>query len=204
MKTARELGYVGCYNCGTVHLPTDTTCRTCGAGLVSRKDNSLQAVWAWLLTGLIFYIPANIYPLLVNRVLGAEAGHTIIEGIIIFFEKGDYFVAIVIAIASLVIPVAKFFVIGFLALSIHFNWNLNAHMRLVLYEIVEFIGRWSMIDVFVVALMAGLIQLGSLVSVLPGAGSICFALSVIFTMLSAQAIDTKSIWDTAPKDHANV
>ncbi|WP_037313547.1 paraquat-inducible protein A [Ruegeria halocynthiae] len=200
MISARESGLVGCHKCGTVHEPSLRECRTCGAGLRSRKPNSLQNTWAWLITGLVFYIPANMFPLLTNRVLGSDDGHTIIEGVILFYKKGDFLVATVILAASLIIPITKFLIIGFLILSIRFRWDLSAHARLVLYELVEFIGRWSMIDVFVVALMAGLIRLGAIISILPGPGSVCFALSVIFTMISAQSIDTKLIWDQTPKE----
>ncbi|MCL6283735.1 paraquat-inducible protein A [Ruegeria sp. 2012CJ41-6] len=200
MISAREAGLVGCHRCGTVHQPQDHDCRMCGKTLKSRKPNSLQKTWAWLITGLVFYIPANVFPLLSNRVLGSEDGHTIIEGIILFFKKGDFLVASVIMAASLLIPIGKFLIVGFLVLSIHYRWNLSAHARLVLYELVEFIGRWSMIDVFVVALLASLIRLGAIISILPGPGSVCFALSVVFTMISAQSIDAKLIWDDTSKE----
>lgn len=202
MMSACDAGLVGCHKCGTVHKPQLSDCRTCGAKLRSRKPNSLQNTWAWLMTGLVFYVPANTFPLLTNRVFGSDDGHTIIEGIILFFEKGDYLVAIVIMTASLLIPMSKFLIIAFLVLSIQFRWDLSLHARLILYELVEFIGRWSMIDVFVVALLAALIRLGTVISILPGPGSICFALSVIFTMLSAQCIDTKLIWDESSKESA--
>ena len=199
---ACDLGLVGCRVCGAVHEQDQTRCRNCGAHLNARIPNSLQKTWAWLITGIVFLIPANLYPLLANRVLGSETGHTIIEGIIIFLKSGAYFVAIVILVASLVIPIAKILIIAVLVLSIQFRWNLSNHARLLLYEFVEFIGRWSMIDVFVVALLVGLVNLGAIIAIVPGWGAICFALSVICTMVSAQCIDTKLIWDSRKEsDH---
>lgn len=203
MTRAIDMGWVGCHTCGTVHESDQTRCRTCSAQLHSRLPNSLQQTWAWLITGALFLIPANMLPLLSNLVLGQNEGHTIAEGIAIFFQTGDYFVAIVILIASLLIPFSKIFVIAILLLSIQFRWQLGNKTRLLLYEFVEFIGRWSMIDVFVVALLAGLVKLGAVISILPGAGAICFALSVIFTMIAALRIDSKMIWDAPPRTLSN-
>ncbi|WP_263827038.1 paraquat-inducible protein A [Ruegeria aquimaris] len=155
----------------------------------------MQKLWAWLVTGIFFLIPANLYPLLSNEIFGHEEGHTILEGILLFAQSGDYLVAGVIFLASFVIPFFKVAVIATLALSIQHGWQLSPRLRHVLYEFVEFIGRWSMIDVFVVALLTGLVHLGAILAFLPGAGAICFALSVICTMLSAQALDAKLIWD---------
>lgn len=200
MTRARDLGWVGCHNCGAVHDGAAGECRTCGANLHSRLPNSLQKVWAWLITGVFFLIPANLYPLLSNKFLGHTEGHTIIEGIVIFMKTGSYFVAIVILVASLVIPIFKVAVIALLALSVQFGWNLSNHTRLLLYEFVEFIGRWSMIDVFVVALLTGLVHLGALFAIVPGTGAICFAMSVICTMISAQCMDSKLIWDSQPNE----
>ncbi|MCG7518327.1 paraquat-inducible protein A [Ruegeria sp. Ofav3-42] len=200
MTRACDMGWVGCHICGAVHDEQAHECRNCSAVLHARTPGSLQKTWAWLITGILFLIPANLYPLLSNRILGSEEGHTIIEGIIIFLEAGNYFVAIVILVASLVIPLAKIAIIAFLIVSIQLGWNLSNHSRLLLYEFVEFIGRWSMIDVFVVALLAGLVNLGAIVAIVPGLGAICFALSVVCTMISAQCIDTKLIWDRGVED----
>ncbi|HCE70733.1 paraquat-inducible protein A [Ruegeria pomeroyi] len=195
MTRAADMGWIGCHNCGAVHAPGPSRCRTCGAALYARLPNSLQKVWAWLLTGVLFLIPANLYPLLSNEIFGHEEGHTILEGIVLFARSGDLLVAGVIFLASFVIPVVKVAVIALLACSVRYDWQMNRRRRLLLYEFVEFIGRWSMIDVFVVALLTGLVHLGAILSFLPGLGAVCFALSVICTMLSAQAMDAKLIWD---------
>ena len=159
------------------------------------NSDSLQRTWAWLITSLVFFIAANLLPLLINSVLGQEEAHTIIEGIVIFLEHGDYLVAFVILTASLIIPILKLLTIAYIALSIQFNWKSSIRPRVMLYKAVEFIGRWSMIDVFVVALLASLIQLGGIIAIKPGPGTICFALSVVFAMFSAGSIDSKLIFE---------
>ncbi len=160
-----------------------------------RDPHSLQRVWAMLLMGLICYIPANLYPMLRTRTLFSVQQDTIVGGAISFIEYGSYFVAAVILIASVVIPLAKFMAIGFLAISVTRPSSVSAHQRQLLFEVVEYIGRWSMIDIFVVAIMSSLVQLNTLVAVQPGIASLFFALSVIFTMLAAQAFDSRLIWD---------
>ena len=145
---------------------------------------------------MIFFIPANIYPMLITNTLGNEQKSTIIGGVIELIDYGSYFVAAVVGIASIVVPIAKFVVIGMLLASIRRAWQLNPHQRLRLYEITEFIGRWSMIDVFVVAILVALVQLDFVASVNPGFAAVSFALSVIFTMLAAQSLDQRLIWDS--------
>ncbi len=193
--TAREAGLVACTTCGLLDHPRQT-CQRCGAALHSREPLSYQRTLAWLIAGMVFFIPANLYPMLITNTFGSEQKSTIIGGVIELIEYGSYFVALVVGVASILVPLAKFAVIGLLLASIRRAWKLNPHQRLHLYEITEFIGRWSMIDVFVVAILAALIQLDFVASVNPGFAAVSFALSVIFTMLSAQSLDQRLIWDS--------
>ncbi|WP_298844778.1 paraquat-inducible protein A [uncultured Roseobacter sp.] len=193
--SARDMGLVCCRRCSGVWPAETPRCARCGKRLVMRDWHSLQRVWAFLLVGLMCYIPANLYPMLRTRTLFSVQQDTIIGGAISFIEYGSYFVAGVILVASVVIPLGKFLAIGFLALSVRHPSSVSAHQRQLLYEIVEYIGRWSMIDIFVVAIMSALVQLNTLVAVQPGIASLFFALSVIFTMLAAQAFDSRLIWD---------
>jgi paraquat-inducible protein A len=140
------------------------------------------------------YVPANTYPMLITRQFGSESDSTIVGGAVDLIEHGAIGIAIVILVASVVIPLAKFGSIAFLALSVRRPNLLTAHRRHQLYEIVEYIGRWSMIDVFVVAILSALVQL-NVATVKPGLASLAFAASVIFTMLSAQAFDPRLLWD---------
>jgi paraquat-inducible protein A len=198
--TARRAGLVACTSCGSVHAPTAARCRRCGAGLVSREPESLQRVWAWLFAGIVVYIPANIYPMLLTSTLGRTRENTIVGGIVELAESGAYFVALIVFVASVVIPVGKFIAIAYLALMVNSPDLVTGHGRQRLYNVVEFIGRWSMIDVFVVAILSALVQLDFVATVNPGVAAFSFALSVAFTMLSAQSFDSRTIWDAYETD----
>ncbi|MDB6180956.1 paraquat-inducible protein A [Paracoccus fistulariae] len=200
--TAHRAGLLGCRSCGRVWPESQTNCARCGATLVPPDRRSLQAVWAWWLAGLITYIPANIFPMMSTRSLGGLAGNseaTIMEGVLQLIHHGSYDIAAIVFVASIVVPIGKFIAIAWLALaagrpaSVH-----QAHRRLHVYEVVEFIGRWSMIDVFVVAILSALVQLGFVASIHPGPAAVSFALSVAFTMLSAQSFDPRLIWRGLP------
>ena len=193
--TAREAGLVACHRCALVHGADEVRCRRCSARLSSRKPLSLQRVWAWWIAGIVAYIPANLYPMLATRQLATTHEDTIIGGVVILAQAGAWGIAAIIFVASVVVPLAKFGVIALLAWSVTRPSRLSQHARVHLHEIIEFVGRWSMIDVFVVALLAALVQLGAAASVHPGPAAVCFALSVAFTMLSAQSFDPRLIWD---------
>ncbi|MEM8788752.1 MAG: paraquat-inducible protein A [Pseudomonadota bacterium] len=200
--TARAAGLIGCERCGKVAPMGQAACGRCGSPLNSRRPGSLQAVWAWLIAGIIVYIPANIYPMLYTNTLTSRHSGTIVGGIIDLIEYGSYFVAIVVFVASVLIPIGKFVVIGYLAFAVRARAVPARRRRAMhrMYEIVEFIGRWSMIDVFVVAILSALVQLGSVASIRPGIAAACFALSVAMTMLAARAFDPRLIWDLEPAD----
>jgi paraquat-inducible protein A len=149
--------------------------------------------------GALCYIPANVFPMLRTQTLLHVEESTIISGAVELAHHGAYGIAAIILFASVVIPLAKFWAVAFLAISVKYPTRVSTHKRQFLYEIVEYIGRWSMIDIFVVAILSALVQLKSLASINPGAASIFFALSVVFTMLSAQAFDSRMIWDVQAK-----
>lgn len=173
----------------------DRVCKRCGGALQSRDAQSLQKVWAWLLAGMIAYLPANIYPMLLTSTLTTRSESTIIGGVIELVEHGSLGIAAIVFIASVMIPVGKFMAIAYLAISVQRRSMASQHERHRAYEVVEFIGRWSMIDVFVVAILSALVQLDTIATINPGIAAVSFALSVIFTMLSAQAFDSRLIWD---------
>lgn len=193
--TARDTGLVTCRRCLRVWPMDNVDCGRCGAALQSRDTQSLQRVWSLLIAGLICYVPANIYPMLITQTLANSSGSTIVGGAIDLLHHGAVGVAVIILVASVLIPVGKFLAIAYLALSIHRGSTRSAERRHHMYEMVEFIGRWSMIDVFVVAILSALVQLSVVASIHPGPAALTFALSVIFTMLSAQAFDTRLFWD---------
>lgn len=200
--SAHDLGVVACTRCSRVWPEGTVACGRCGKKIIARDVKSLQRVWALWTMGLICYVPANIYPMLQTRTLVLSQENTIVDGAVDLMHHGAFAVAFVILFASVFIPVGKFFAIAFLALSVKRASSVTNHQRQMLYEVVEFIGRWSMIDIFVVAIMSSLVQLNTVAAINPGPASIFFALSVIFTMLSAQAFDSRMIWDVQIKQKA--
>ncbi|MEW9918025.1 paraquat-inducible protein A [Marimonas sp. MJW-29] len=193
--SARELGIVACKRCTKASPAGTNRCPRCGHKLHARDPHSLQRVWAFWIVGFICYIPANTYPMLRTQTLFQVDESTIIGGAVELAHYGAYGIAAIILFASVVIPLAKFWAIAYLAISVTQKVNFSNHRRQFMYEIVEYIGRWSMIDIFVVAILSALVQLRTLASINPGPAAIFFALSVIFTMLSAQAFDSRMIWD---------
>ncbi len=212
--SAREAGLVACRSCGLVWPPSTARCGRCHARLASRDANSLERVWAWLVAGLLVYIPANLYPMLRTTQLFRTEDSTIVGGVVDLIHHHAYGIAAIVFFASVVIPVGKFLVIAYLAVLLSSSHGTDPHRLHKLHVAVEWIGRWSMIDVFVVAILVALVQFDVLATIKPGLAAACFALSVVFTMLSAQAFDPRLIWDQArhfgpahradPKDHLHV
>lgn len=193
--TAHAAGLRGCRTCGRANAAIATTCQRCGAPL--DHVPALQMVWAWLIAGMVVYVPANVYPMLRTQTMGRTQDNTILGGVVDLVQSGFWLVAFIVFFASIVIPVSKFVVIAYLALAVHWRWPMRGHARQRLYEVVEFIGRWSMIDVFVVAILSALVQFNIAATVAPGIAAVSFALSVAFTMLAAQAFDPRLIWRAA-------
>ncbi|RJL03367.1 paraquat-inducible membrane protein A [Paracoccus aestuarii] len=200
--TAHRAGLLGCQRCGRVWPQDHDQCHRCGAHLVPPDRRGLQKVWAWWLAGLIAYIPANVFPMMSTRTFAGLAGNseaTILGGVMELIHYGSWDIAIIVFVASIVVPMGKFVAIAWLAIVAGRPANVDqAHTRLKVYEVVEFIGRWSMIDVFVVAILSALVQLGFVASIHPGPAAVSFALSVAFTMLSAQSFDARLIWRGLP------
>ncbi len=149
-----------------------------------------------MFAGFVAYIPANLYPMLETTQLGKTTSSTLIGGVVELVLHQSYGVAFIVFFASIVIPLGKFGAITYLAVQVAKPAPEAAHARHKMFEVVDFIGRWSMIDVFVVALVSSLVQLGSAVSIQPGIAAVSFAISVAFTMLSAMSFDQRLIWDT--------
>ncbi len=148
------------------------------------------------------YVPANLFPMMRTQTFAGLQGSseaTIMQGVVALMHYGNYDIAIIVFVASVIVPVSKFLAIAWLATVAGRPATVEqAHTRLKIYEVVEFIGRWSMIDVFVVAILSALVQLGFVASVHPGPAAVSFALSVAFTMLSAQSFDPRLIWRGLP------
>ena len=196
-RTGRACGLTACTDCGRAAPIAAAVCPRCAARLDPAPAGT-QAVWAFLIAGVVAYVPANIMPMLITRSFGRTEASTLIGGAIDLATEGAWFVAGVVLVASVVIPIMKFVVVGYLALSIDRGSARRLHEKRHLHHLVELIGRWSMIDVFVVAVLAALVQLGFVASIEPGPAAAPFALSVILTMLAAQRLDSRAIWNPDP------
>ncbi|MFB2683714.1 PqiA/YebS family transporter subunit [Shewanella mangrovisoli] len=185
-----------CSICGQLNAIDATECSRC-AGAVHKylPANSMQAAWAFLLAATVFYIPANFYPIMYTTSVGQTEASTIISGVVLLWHLGSYPVASIIFFASIVIPTAKIASLAYLfrqAGKAHSSDQAIKNQQL--YRVTEFIGRWSMIDIFVVALLTALVQLDELMAIKPGPAALSFAMVVILTMLSAIAFDSRVLW----------
>jgi paraquat-inducible protein A len=159
-----------------------------------RSLDSVQKTWALLLTAVILYIPANLLPIMNTRFLGVDEPSTIFGGVILLWQHGSYPIAAIIFIASVFVPILKLALLSWLNLSVQRAWDKQHQERIFWYRVTEFVGRWSMIDVFVVAVLVSLIQLGNTMSIYPGPAVLAFCGVVILTMLAAMSFDSKLIW----------
>lgn len=188
-------------SCCTLILPADTeTCPRCRTREGARRINSLQWTLALLLTSLMLYVPANLLPIMITDGLGNRLNSTIMAGLILLWEDGSIPVALVIFIASIMVPSLKMIALGWLcwdAAGRRERKTADSERMHLLYEVVEFVGRWSMIDVFVIAVLSGLVRIGRLMSISPGIGVLLFASVVILTMIAAKTFDPRLLWDRA-------
>jgi paraquat-inducible protein A len=201
VKTARALGITACHACGLVcRAPAEhaeASCPRCGARLHARKPRSLSQTWALLIAATILYLPANLLPIMISSDLFGTRSDTILSGVVALWQAGAIDLAIVVFVASVVVPVIKIGVIAFLAFTVQRRWSLQCRERTRLYRMVERVGHWSMLDVFVVALLAALVDIRGLAQVEPGPGALAFGAVVILTMLAAMRFDPRLIWDAA-------
>jgi len=170
-------------------------CPYCGSHISPRIKHSQQKTWALLLTSAIFIIPANIYPityLLKNSTLYPD---TIFSGIITLIKGGMPGIALIVFVASIMVPILKILALGFISLSVHFKWQLSPKKQLIAFTVVEWIGRWSILDLFVISIMVAVFDKGNLLSVYPGIAATSFTLVVITTLFAAESFDTRLIWD---------
>lgn len=182
--------------CCTAILPADQAdCSRCGVIAAPRRKHSLQWTLALLFTSLIIYIPANLLPIMVTETLGTPYPSNIMAGVILLWSDGSYPVALVIFIASIMVPSLKMLAIGWLCWNASGRGQRDSEKMHVVYEVVEFVGRWSMIDVFVIAVLSALVRMGQLMNVYPAVGALLFALVVILTMIAAMTFDPRLTWD---------
>ena len=170
-------------------------CVRCGARLHLRRPASLARTWALLITAIILYIPANLLPIMAVNMLGKGAPATIIEGVIELGHAGMWGIAAVVFIASILVPSLKLVGMALLLRSVQRHEILPPAQRILMFRFIEWIGRWSMLDIFVIAILAALVSFGNLASVTAGTGAMAFASVVVLTMLAALSFDPRLIWD---------
>ncbi len=191
--------YIRCKICGATNLKESKKCRRCGCNSVQPSSNSLALSFAFWISGLIFYLPANIYPILSTSKFGHSIQNTIIGGMMSLWESGDYPVAIIIFLASVMIPIIKFLILFYLIVSIKFKLYKNKYDKIRLYYFIEYSGPWSLIDVFVVIILTSLIHFKN-IAIIPSVGATSFAIMVFFTILSAITLDQRVLGDLDEKD----
>lgn len=195
-ESAKKAGLVSCQICGLVHKRGAENCKRCHTALYARKPWSLDRTLALVLTALVLYIPANMYPMMVVESVGEIISSTILEGVIIFWQDGSYFIASVIFFASIAIPITKLLLLSYLIVRVKYFRPEFPMDETKIYKLTEWIGKWSLIDVFVVATMAAMIQMGHFASIDPGRAVLSFAAVVIITLFAAESFDSKLLWDT--------
>jgi len=199
-RTAAAEGMATCHDCHLlVTIPGGddhgAKCPRCHSALHFRKPASLQRTWALLIAAVVLYIPANTYPIMRVTSLGRSQADTILSGVVHLLEGGMWPLALVVFVASIVVPLAKLFAIVHLLISVQRRSPKKPVERTKLYRLTEMFGRWSMVDIYVVAMLAALVQLGSLAQVEAELGAVFFGATVVLTMIAAESFDPRLIWD---------
>ena len=192
------LDFVACRTCDLIHAPVSlpkahrAVCSRCGGDLSKYKENSLNRTMALSIAALILYVPANLYPILTMEFFGASQSDTIWTGVVALAQAGMWPIAILVFLASIAIPLIK--ILGLLFLVATIKWNLWLQRRTKIFRFIDAIGRWSMLDVFLLSILVAVVKLGQLATVEPGLGSLAFAAVVVLTIFAANCFDPKLIW----------
>lgn len=194
-SSARRAGYDVCHTCLALCPAGGAHCQRCGSHIHDRIPNSLQRTMALLIASVVLYLPANLLPIMTTDQFGRSQDSTIIGGVAILWNMGSYPVALVILIASVLVPIGKILTVATLCWTIGGHQAISPRQRTALYRMTEFIGKWSMVDVFVVAILVALIQITGIIVIRPGGAALAFAGVVILTMLAAESFDPRLIWD---------
>lgn len=197
--TAVAAGLINCHSCGLLHKATQAHvhCHRCGASLHARKPDSLSRTWAYLLAACILYIPANVLPIMTTTSLGSIQSNTILSGVNYLLITGSWLLALIIFIASVFVPALKLIILSYLAVSVQLHSSWHPKQRAWLYRLAEIMGRWSMVDIYVVTLMVALVKIHGLADIDAGSGAVAFGAVVVLTMLAAMSFDPRLIWDNA-------
>jgi paraquat-inducible protein A len=197
---------VVCHVCGMVVKAEagshERSCPQCGASLHVRKPDSIARTWAFLIAAMILYIPANVLPVMETGSLFGSQQDTIMSGVVFLWASGSWELAVIVFIASIVVPMAKIIALAFLLVSVQLRSTWQPRQRTRLYRVVELVGRWSMLDIYVITILVALVQLKALATITAGPAAIAFGAVVVLTMLAASSFDPRLIWDQMEGGHA--
>jgi len=197
--TAADAGFLACHACALVHRASgeahEQTCARCGAVLHARKPNSIARSWALLIAAYVLIVPANVLPVMISGSLFGSETDTIMSGVVFLWIDGSWPLAVILFIASIAVPFSKLGAMTFLLVSVQRRSTLAPEQRTRLYRVLEIVGRWSMIDIYVAALLTALVQFGGLMTIRAGPGAIAFGAVVVLTMFAAESFDPRLIWD---------
>jgi len=200
--TALGASCASCHACALLSHLSDphgrgARCPRCGAELHARKPQSLQRTWALVIAAALCYVPANAFPVMTVTSLGKPQSDTILSGVIYLLHHGMWPLALVVFCASVFVPLMKLVILVFLLVSVHRRSRWRPVERTRLYRITEAIGRWSMVDIYVVTILVALVKLGNLATIEAQPGAVFFGAVVVLTMLAAESFDPRLIWDTS-------
>jgi paraquat-inducible protein A len=196
---------IACKTCGLVQRMdelqpgTVAECCRCSSVIRKRQVNSLHRTAAFALAALIFYVPANIYPILRMDFYGAHSENTVWDGCVKLFQDGQWLVAVIVFFASILIPLLKLLALFFLVVTTKLKSESWQQERTWIYQIIEVVGPWAMLDVFLLSVLVALVKLQQLATVLPGPGLLAFTAVVVLTILASASFDPQLIWDEAEK-----
>jgi paraquat-inducible protein A len=196
--TGKSLGLLVCLDCRNVvrgDAVARPCCPRCGAALHSRKPHSLALTGALLACAAILYVPANLLPVMYTRTLFDNERDTIMSGVIVLLQSGSWPIAVLVFIASIVVPLLKILALSLIVISTWRGSRLFNAQRSELYRLVEYIGRWSMLDVYAISLLVALVQMQSLAFISVGWGAVAFGSVVVLTMFAARTFDERLLWD---------
>lgn len=199
----RSVGLLVCTHChATVRAirSSDALCPRCGARVHERKPHSLATTAALVLSAATLYLPANLLPVMHMHTFFSEEDDTIMSGVLSLIEEGSWPLALLVFVASIVVPLLKLIAMGWLLISVARRSRGHALQKARLFRLVEFIGRWSMLDVFAISLLVSLVQIRSLATIRVGLGALAFGAVVVLTMLAAQSFDERLLWDSHSDD----
>lgn len=194
---------VRCHHCGEVSRWQEPDpghhahCPRCGGRLHQRLPNSLNRTWALVITGFILYIPANLFPVMNLDIMGSSGPATIFTGVVELFDSGMWAIGLLVFCASITVPLMKLCGLTFLLITVQYGSNWRLQDRTTLYQVIDFIGRWSMLDVFLVSILVALVNLGAAATITPEIGATFFAAVVVVTIFAANSFDPRLIWDAS-------